>query len=55
MDCHDSNKNNDNQLCLIAIALIQVTNTPNDTIYASNIEFVTRFDQNGIVTFFDLK
>ncbi len=45
MDCHDSNKNNDNQLCLIAIALIQVTKTPNDTIYASNIEFVTFVDQ----------
>ena len=56
MDCHETNNNSDghnNQFCLIAIARIQVTSMPNETINASNIEFVTRLDQNGIITFVD--
>jgi aryl hydrocarbon receptor nuclear translocator len=58
VDIHDTNNNNngDNQFCLIAIARIQVTNMPNDTINgSSNLEFVTRLDQNGVITFVDQK
>ena len=59
VDIHDTNNNNGggdhNQFCLIAIARIQVTNMPNDTISSSNLEFVTRLDQNGVVTFVDQK
>ena len=61
MDIHDTNNNSNieghqnNQFCLIAIARIQVTNMPNDTISSSNLEFVTKIDQNGVITFVDQK
>lgn len=38
---------------LIAIARIQMTSAPTDLVNASNIEFVTRHDQNGLITFVD--
>ena len=38
---------------LIAIARLQMTSTPNDLINNSNLEFVTRHDQNGLITFVD--
>lgn len=50
---NENNNNNNNKFCLIAIARIQVTNMPIDTINASNLEFVTRTDQDGKITFVD--
>jgi hypothetical protein len=38
---------------LIAIARIQMTSAPADLVNSSNFEFVTRHDQNGLVTFVD--
>jgi PAS domain-containing protein len=38
---------------LIAIARIQMTSAPTDLVNSSNFEFVTRHDQNGLVTFAD--
>lgn len=38
---------------LIAIARIQMTSAPTDLINSTNAEFVTRHDQNGVVTFVD--
>jgi hypothetical protein len=38
---------------LIAIARIQMTSAPSDLINSSNYEFVTRHDQNGLITFVD--
>ena len=40
---------------LIAIARIQMSSAPNDFATSSNAEFVTRHDQNGIITFVDQK
>ncbi len=42
-----------NQFCLIAIARIQVTSIPNDTLNSSNCEFVARTNADGLVTFVD--
>ena len=38
---------------LIAIARIQMTSAPVDLVNSANIEFVTRHDQNGTITFVD--
>lgn len=38
---------------LIAIARIQMTSAPSDLVNSSNGEFVSRHDQNGLVTFVD--
>ena len=38
---------------LIAIARIQMTSAPVDLVNSTNIEFVTRHDQNGTITFVD--
>jgi hypothetical protein len=38
---------------LIAIARIQMTSAPSDLVQSSNYEFVTRHDQNGLITFVD--
>ena len=38
---------------LIAIARIQMTSAPVDLVNSTNIEFVTRHDQNGVITFVD--
>lgn len=49
----DEHGNSNNNFHLIAIARIQMTSAPNDLVNSSNGEFVTRHDQNGIVTFAD--
>lgn len=38
---------------LIAIARIQMTSAPTDLVNSSSFEFVTRHDQNGMITFAD--
>lgn len=42
-----------NNFHLIAIARIQITSAPVDLVNSSNAEFVTRHDQNGMITFVD--
>lgn len=42
-----------NNFHLIGIARIQMTSAPTDLINSSNVEFVTRHDQNGNITFVD--
>lgn len=49
----DSNNENNNKFCLIAIARIQVTNMSNDSIDSSNLEFIIRVNQEGTITFVD--
>lgn len=49
----DEHGNPSTNFHLIAIARIQMTSAPNDLVNSSNGEFVTRHDQNGIVTFAD--
>ena len=45
--------NNGNNFHLIAIARIQITSAPVDLVNSSSAEFVTRHDQNGMITFVD--
>lgn len=49
----DEHGNANTNFHLIAIARIQMTSAPNDLVNSSNGEFVTRHDQNGIITFSD--
>jgi PAS domain-containing protein len=47
-------QNNENtNFHLIAIARIQMTSAPTDLINSTNAEFVTRHDQNGLISFVD--
>lgn len=51
LDEHGNNLNTN--FHLIAIARIQMTSAPSDLVNSSNYEFVTRHDQNGLITFVD--
>jgi aryl hydrocarbon receptor nuclear translocator len=56
IDQHSVNNQNNtmnNNFHLIAIARIQMTSAPNDLVNSTNAEFITRQDQNGLVTFVD--
>lgn len=57
VEIYDRNRgySQNDPFCLIAVARIQVTSMPNDTTSSSNSEFVTKIDQNGIITFVDQK
>ncbi len=52
---YQNNDQSTNNFHLIAIARIQMTSAPTDLINSTNMEFVTRHDQNGIITFVDQK
>jgi hypothetical protein len=49
----DPNQALNSNFHLIAIARIQMTSAPSDMVNSSNYEFITRHDQNGLITFVD--
>jgi len=49
----DPNQALNSNFHLIAIARIQMTSAPTDMVNSSNYEFITRHDQNGVITFVD--
>lgn len=53
IDEHGQQQHQNTNFHLIAIARIQMTSAPTDLVNSSNIEFVTRHDSNGIITFVD--